>query len=164
MYQIQQTIQGNPQFSNIRLVDFLYEGTDHSKIEYWTNKMTEQGFEGCMVARDVPYYCKRHNGLLKSKLFSNLDLEIVGYEAGEGKYEGMLGAFIVQFKDNTVKVGSGLSDDQRKEFWDIKEDLIGRIVEVKYKEISKDKTTGKESLQFPIFQRLREVGKEPSLY
>ena len=164
MYQIQQTIQGNPQFSNIRLVDFLYEGTDHSKIEYWTNKMTEQGFEGCMVARDVPYYCKRHNGLLKSKLFNFADLEIVGYEAGEGKYEGMLGAFIVQFKDNTVKVGSGLSDDQRKEFWDIKEDLIGRIVEVKYKEITKDKTTEKESLQFPIFQRLREVGKEPSLY
>ena len=117
-----------------------------------------------MVARDVPYYCKRHNGLLKSKRFSNLDLEIVGYEAGEGKYEGMLGAFIVQFKDNTVKVGSGLSDDQRKEFWDIKEDLIGRVIENKYKEITKDKVTKKESLQFPIFQQLREVGKEPSLY
>lgn len=164
MYQIQQTIQGNPQFSNIRLVDFLYEGTDHSKIDYWTDKMTERGLEGCMVARDVPYYCKRHNGLLKSKRFSNLDLEIVGYEAGEGKYEGVLGALIVQFKDNTVKVGSGLSDSQREEFWNIKEDLIGRVVEVKYKEITKDKTTGKESLQFPIFISLREIGKEVSLY
>jgi DNA ligase-1 len=117
-----------------------------------------------MVARDYPYYCKRHNYLLKSKLFNNADLEVVGYEAGEGKYVGMLGAFIVQYKDNTVKVGSGLSDDQRKQFWDIKEDLIGRVIEVKYKEVTKDKTTNKESLQFPIFIALREEGKEPSLY
>jgi DNA ligase-1 len=164
MYQIQQALQSNSSFNNIRLVNFLYEGTDHSKIDYWTQKMTEQGFEGCMVARDVPYFCKRHNGLLKSKIFNNMDLEIIGYEVGEGKYAGMLGAFIVQYKDNTVKVGSGLTDEQRQEFWDIKEDLIGRVIEVKYKEITSDKTTGKESLQFPIFQRLREIGKEVSIY
>lgn len=164
MYALQRTLQSNSRFNSLRVVDFLYEGTDHSKIDYWTQEMTNRGLEGCMVARDVPYYCKRHNGLLKSKLFNQVDLEIVGYEPGEGKYTGMLGAFIVQYKDNTVKVGSGLSDDQRKQFWDIKEDLVGRVIEVKYKEVTKDKTTGKESLQFPIFIALREEGKEPSLY
>ena len=32
----------------------------------------------------------------------------------------------------------------------------------KYKEISRDKKTGLESLQFPIYCGLREIGKEPS--
>ena len=47
----------------------------------------------------------------------------------------------------------------RKLFWSKKESIIGRTVEVKYKEITKDKKTGLESLQFPIFIRLREIGK-----
>ena len=32
-------------------------------------------------------------------------------------------------------------------------------MEVKYKEISKDKKTGLESLQFPIYMGMREYGK-----
>jgi len=34
--------------------------------------------------------------------------------------------------------------------------------EVKYKEISRDKKTGLESLQFPIYVGLREIGKSIS--
>ena len=56
-------------------------------------------------------------------------------------------------------MGSGFDDETRRKFWTNRESLIGRIVEVKYKEISKDKKTGLESLQFPIFIRLREDDK-----
>lgn len=164
MYQLINTIQSNPIYDSIEVVNFLYEGTDHSKIDYWTEELTAQGFEGCMVARDVPYQCKRHNGLLKSKIFNTVDLEIVDYEVGEGKYIDKLGAFIVKYKNNLVKVGSGLSDAQRELFWQARTDLIGRVIEVKFKEETHDKLTGKPSLQFPIFVRLREVGKEPSIY
>ena len=38
---------------------------------------------------------------------------------------------------------------------------LGALV-VKYKEITTDKKTGLESLQFPVFCALREIGKEPS--
>ena len=31
---------------------------------------------------------------------------------------GTLGAFVVRYKDNYLRVGSGMTDAQRKEFWD----------------------------------------------
>jgi len=52
-------------------------------------------------------------------------------------------------------VGIGLGDGQRNDFWARRDELIGKIVEVKYKEVSKNKDTGLESLQFPVFVRLR---------
>ena len=44
----------------------------------------------------------------------------------------------------------------------MRDELIGRVIEVKYKEISKDKKTGLESLRFPIYISLRDFGKEVS--
>ena len=91
-----------------------------------------------------------------------MDLKVVDMQTGTGKNEHTLGNIIVQYKDNTVGVGSGFSDEQRNWFWEHREELIGRIVEVKYKDITKDKGTGKESLQFPTFIQLREEGKQVS--
>ena len=69
---------------------------------------------------------------------------------------------MIDYKGNNVNVGSGYSDIQREEFWSNKDNYIGRILEVKYKEESKDKTTGLLSLQFPTFVCIREEGKEVS--
>ena len=59
---------------------------------------------------------------------------------------------------------SGFDDGTRAEIWSNKDKYIGRVAEVKYKGVSKDKKTGKESLQFPTFLRIREDGKEASEY
>lgn len=150
------------QFKHVDVVPFLYWGTDHSMIETCLAQMDESGKEGCMLARDVTYKCKRHNGLLKVKTFYTMDLKIVGFETGTGKNEHTLGNLIVEYKDNTVGVGSGFTDEQRDWFWANRDALLGRVVEVKYKDITKDKGTGKESLQFPVFVQLREVGKTVS--
>ena len=96
------------------------------------------------------------------KKFFDFDLEIVDFEEGTGRNKGKLGAFVVDYKGNRVKVGSGFSDEERNEFWKNKEGLIGRVITVKYKEVTTDKKTGLESLQFPIYCGLRELGKEPS--
>jgi DNA ligase-1 len=69
---------------------------------------------------------------------------------------------ILDYKGNRVNVGSGFDDATRQEIWNNRNDIIGRVVEVKYKEISKDKNDGLESLQFPIFVCLREKGKTVS--
>ena len=69
--------------------------------------------------------------MLKVKKFYTYDLPIVDLEEGQGKLKNMLGAFLVKFKNNIVKVGTGISEKQRKEFWSNKEDLIGKIIEVK---------------------------------
>lgn len=149
-------------YKHIEVVPFLYAGNDHSMIQECLNKMDAEGKEGCMLARDVTYKCKRHSGLLKVKTFYTMDLPIVGFQTGTGKNENTLGNVIVQYKDNTVGVGSGFTDEERQWFWEHQDELLGRIIEVKYKDITKDKGTGKESLQFPTFVQLREIGKETS--
>ena len=147
---------------NISIVDRLYSGTDHSQIEVCLQKMVDEDKEGCMVNRDVPYKCKRHNGILKVKRFYICDLPIIRLEEGSGRLAGTLGNFVVDYQGNEVSVGSGMTDEQREVFWEAGDSLIGRVIEVKYKEVSKDKKTKKESLQFPIFVCLREDGKEVS--
>ena len=149
---------------SITLVEMLYAGSEISMIDHFLDRMVREGKEGLMLNRDSKYYRKRHNGILKVKRFYTVDLRVVSVEEGSGRLIGKLGAFVVDYKGNTLNVGSGMTDEQRVEFWSIRGDLPGRVIEVKYKEESSDKKTGLSSLQFPIFVSLREEGKEESLY
>lgn len=144
---------------HISVVPILYSGTDHSMIQKCLDDMDSKGKEGCMLARDVTYKCKRHNGLLKVKTFYTMDLPIVGFETGTGKNENTLGNVLVKYKDKAVGVGSGFTDEMRNWIWANRNSLLGRVIEVKYKDITKDKITGQESLQFPVFVGFREEGK-----
>ena len=144
---------------NIEIVNMVYEGTDQSQIMKWLDYAIKQGWEGLMLNKDAIYKCKRTTDLIKIKKFYSMDLPIVEVLEGEGRLKGTLGSLVVQYKENTVNVGSGFDDKTRTEFWKNRESLIGRVVEVKYKEISCDKKTGLESLQFPIYVGLREKGK-----
>lgn len=162
MQELQSRIQGLG-LQNIRVVPTYYTGVEHSKIDEILNKVDSEGYEGLMCIRDMPYKTKRHNGMLKCKTFKSCDIPIIGFEEGEGKYVGTLGSIVVRYKDNnTVNIGSGFTDEQRADIWLRRNELIGRMVQVKYKEESKDKTTGLLSLQFPIFEGIREEGKEES--
>lgn len=148
---------------HVRVVPVLYKGSEYDRIDQCLEYADSQGWEGLMLNKDVPYYCKRHTGLVKIKTFKFSDLKIVGYEEGSGKYTGVLGAVIVEYKGNKVNVGSGFTDEQRIEYWAGRDWLIGKIAEIKYKEETKSKDTGLKSLQFPIFQKLRLEKTEPSL-
>jgi len=147
---------------SLTTVDVLYTGNDISMIDRFLDKMVSLDKEGLMLNRDSKYYTKRHNGILKVKRFYTVDLKVTALEEGSGRHIGRLGAFVVDYKGNTLNVGSGMTDEQREEYWKCKDELIGRIIEVKYKEESSDKKTGLFSLQFPIFESLREEGKEVS--
>ena len=147
---------------NIEIVQMFYEGTDQSEIWKWLDCCEQHDMEGCMLNLDTPYECKRTKSLMKIKKFYDFDLQIVGYEEGTGRNKGRLGAFVVDYNGNKVKVGSGYSDEERVNFWNNRDKYIGRVITVKYKEISKDKKTGLESLQFPVYCGIRELGKEPS--
>jgi len=96
------------------------------------------------------------------KQFYSMDLPIVRCEEGSGRLSGKLGAFVLDFRGNEVKVGSGFSDEQRIAYWQKREEISGMLCEVKYKEISSDKNTGLQSLQFPIFIRMRDDKTEVS--
>lgn len=139
----------------VYILPTLYHGTDSSKIDEYLEQMVREDKEGLMLNLDVPYKCKRHNGILKVKRFYTMDLRITGCEEGTGRLTGTLGAFVLDYKGNQVRVGSGFTDEQRTEFWANREALVGLLCEVKYKEMSYDKNTGAESLQFPVFVSIR---------
>ena len=148
---------------NVRVLPVLYQGTDHTQIPILLDKMVAEDKEGLMVNLDVPYKRKRHSGILKVKRFYTMDLRVVSVEEGEGKYAGMLGKVNVEFNGNVVGVGSGFTDEQRIKYWEDKDYLVGKIIEVKYKEISTDKKTGLQSLQFPVLVCVREDKTEPNI-
>lgn len=139
-----------------RVLEALYQGTDQSKIDELLEQMVREDKEGLMANLDVPYKCKRHNGILKVKRFYTMDLPIVRCEEGTGRLAGTLGAFVLDYKGNEVNVGTGFTDTERDIFWAAKDKLTDLLCEVKYKEISYDKKTGAESLQFPVYICLRK--------
>ena len=152
----------NQKWENTRAVPIQYISNDETTINGFLERADELGWEGLMLNLDAPYECKRSTKLIKIKTFKYSDLRIVGYEEGTGKYTGMLGSVIVEYKGGVVAIGSGLSDEQRVNYWKNPDELIGKIVQVKFKEETMDKKTGLKSLQFPIFQYLREEKTEPS--
>ena len=144
-----------PVSDHVFVLPVLYSGTDQSKIGELLDRMVEEDKEGLMVNLDVPYKRKRHSGILKVKEFYTMDLPIIECEEGSGRLAGTLGAFVLDYKGNEVRVGSGFTDEQRALYWRRREELAGVLCEVKYKEKSSDKNTCAESLQFPVFLSLR---------
>lgn len=142
-------------FEYFECLPILYCGTDTTKITEILEEETAKGEEGIMInVYDAAYEFKRTNNLLKVKKFDSVDLRVIGFEEGSGKYSGMLGAFICEYKGGEVKVGSGLTDDQREEIWNNLTNYENTIIEVSYFEETKD-STGKLSLRFPTFKDFR---------
>lgn len=141
----------------------IYEGKDTNVILDKLKEVTEGSKEeGLMVILNNSIYeCKKVNHILKVKEFFTMDLMVIG--VNEGKKEsskGKMGSIAVDFKGNQVDV-SGWTDYEKDYYWKYPEEIIGKVLEVKYKSITKDKD-GKESLQFPQKVRIREEGKNIS--
>ena len=134
----------------------LYLGQDTSKITELLDEAIASQEEGIMINIALaPYEFKRTNYLLKVKKMSTLDLEIVGFEEGEGRLAGTLGAIHVRYKDgNIVKVGSGFSDELRALIWLEPSDFVGKIAEIQYFEETTN-ADGGISLRFPVFKDFR---------
>jgi DNA ligase-1 len=111
----------------------------------------DKGFEGTVLKPfNYPYVQKRSPYWMKLKSIDSLDLKVVDYFEGTGKYRGMLGGIIVDFRGKEVRVGTGISDDQRESWWENRHKLIGHTAEVLYQEI-----TPTDSLRHPRFLRWR---------
>lgn len=147
---------------NVEIVPMVYEGTDQSVIPQWLDYAVDMGWEGLMLNTDVPYKRTRHTGCLKIKRFYTVDLRITAIEEGQNRLAGTMGALVVDYKGNELRIGSGFDDVTRAAVWTNPDDYIGKIVECRYKEVTQDKKTGLESLQFPTFVRFRDDKSEVS--
>ena len=111
------------------------------------DKYVDEGYEGVMIkALNAPYTFGRSHDVMKYKAFHDVDLKIQGLLEGTGKHSGKLGSIIVVFNGVEVQVGSGLTDELRETIWNAPDDFIGRLVEIRYQEVTPD-----GSLRFPTF-------------
>lgn len=140
---------------DIGVVRVFYSGTDLNKVWEYLDYAEQNDMEGVMLNLDTPYRFGRTKELIKVKKFYTMDLRVIRIEKGTGRNKNRLGKAIVDYKGNEVGVGSGFSDEQRNYFWNHPDEIVGHIIEVKYKEQTKNKE-GSESLQFPVFISIRD--------
>jgi DNA ligase-1 len=123
-------------------------------------KQVQANFEGIIIKdAEATYEWDRTVNMLKMKPTMTVDLRIVNFTPGRGKFEGTLGALDCEGFDESgrhITVGvSGISDDLRHELWkEGIETVRGRMVEVTADAISKNKD-GTYSLRFPRFKQFR---------
>ena len=136
---------------HVEILPILYDGYDTSVILPMLNKAIQNGEEGLMINLiDEVYHFERSNALLKVKKMQDIDLPIIGFEEGRNKFENTLGAFLVEYKGNIVRVGSGISDEIRKEVWNNRDKYLGVTIEIQYFEETSN-SEGQSSLRFPVF-------------
>ncbi len=146
---------------HIELLPVLYRGDDTRQVQELLDKVVSEGGEGVMInLLESTYKFTRCWDIMKVKRMQTLDLRITGFEEGSGRLAGTLGALLVDYKGNIVKVGSGFDDQTREEVWKNQVDYLNRIVEISYFETSvatTGSTAGQESLRFPVFKNFREL-------
>lgn len=139
----------------------LNEYVGELQFKQYNKEAIEAGFEGIMIKDpEAVYECKRSTSWLKQKPFIEVSLAVIGTEEGTGKNAGRLGALICEGEDDgkkiRVNVGSGLTDDQRDEFWQGREDLLGQVIEVRADAATRNQDSEDLwSLRFPRFLRFR---------
>lgn len=146
----------NNNVTYFELLPILYVGSDTSKILELLEEAIANSEEGVMInICDAFYEFGRTWNLMKVKKMNTLDLEVVDYEEGSGRLTGTLGAIHVRYKNgNIVKVGSGFSDELRRQIWNHDVMIVGKIVEIQYFEESTN-ADGGISLRFPVFKDFR---------
>ena len=126
---------------------FHVDCDDYSQIKKAHDEFVEEGFEGAMIKDpDAPYRFGRGFEVMKLKAFHDADLVIHTLTEGTGKYSGQLGSVTCDFNGVDVSIGSGFDDDLRKKMWSDRESFVGRMIEVRYQEVTPD-----GSLRFPVF-------------
>lgn len=140
--------------------------TSQEVLDKWTNKAQELGWEGCMLRKDAPYKRGRSKDLIKIKKFQDAEYIVEGiidgtatYNEGGAKEYPVVAALIITHKGNQVKVGSGLSKEQRIGWLQNPDEIIGKTITVQYFEETQDSKTGEYSLRFPVLKYVYDNGR-----
>lgn len=147
----------NNNLKNIFIIESKIVNNIDETIEYF-EELRNRDEEG-IILKNMNFFWKnkRIPDCVKFKLEISNTLRVIDSISGKKgtKYEKYLGAIICESEDKKVyvNVGSGFSDEQRKEFWENR--LDGMYVEIISNGIIKDKKTGEYSLFLPRFKEVR---------
>ena len=107
-----------------------------------------KGAEGLVVREPHALYIdKRTSKALKVKSFQDDECIVRGYTEGYGKFQGLVRALVCEWKDRRLKIGSGLSLEERKN-----PPLLGSQITFKYNGLTKYGNP-----KFPVFLRIRSL-------
>ena len=129
----------------------VVDSYDEAKMLH--NVHLAQGYEGSMLRLNKKYEHKRSYNLQKFKDFSDTEATIVGYEAGKGKFTGLIGKFFMQDDDGNefgCPIGKGYNYADRKVILDNIHDYIGQRATFTYFQ-----RTQAGSYRHPLFKTLR---------
>ena len=121
---------------------------DKAALTLKLDQIVRDGGEGLMLHRaDAAWQTGRSDVLLKLKPQQDAEARVVAHEAGQGKYQGMLGAIVVMTpQGQRFRLGTGFSDAQRRN-----PPAIGSMVTYRYRDLT---STGLP--KFASFLRVRE--------
>lgn len=147
-------MQHNNNSDLIDMINILYIGNNTNKIDPFLERVSEgDKYEGLMIQlNDAPYEAKRVKTELKVKKWKTIDLRVVDIKESKER-PGTMGSAIVMYKGKPCGV-SGWKEKEKEYYWKNSHELIGKIIEIKYKEVTVDKN-GNESLQFPNVVMIR---------
>ena len=159
-------------FSQIISVPFHQSIKIVQQIVYTESILKEQQqvsttWEGLMLRMNTTYQGKRSNHILKLKNFQTEEYKVINYEVGPmrqivGSREitvNTLKSVQIIHKGNEVSVGSGFSFEERAKFYENPNDIVGKVISVRYFTESQD-STGKISLRFPTFVAIHGIKRK----
>ena len=121
--------------TSLHLFPIHYKVTTLLEANEELNEYIAEGGEG-MFLRHIDHMYKegkRLNDAIKLKHRPTADLKCVEVKEGEGKYIGMIGSLVLEDSAGIrVDVGSGLSDEDRKQYPMY---FIGKVIEIQYEQM-----------------------------
>lgn len=163
----------HPEFKYLSII-FATPYTENRFIRLMKEYVETDKWEGLILRKmTVPYKSGRSTDLLKVKLFKDAEYIVTDLEYtekpmlnAEGKMEmtKCVGALKFNLENgNECKVGTGISDTQRIEWYKNPNLILGKQIQVKYKEKTKVLNTNNVevwSLQFPVLVHIFEENRD----
>lgn len=141
---------------NIKFIE-TFCAYDEEDIDRLYEKFIKQNDEG-VVIKFIKSLWKNGTAkdVFKRKRFVELDLKVVSFNEGTGKYAGKLGSINFSSSDEMLEVSvSGFSDEQREKIWNDKDTYINTIWTIKANDLLKSSDKEKYSLFLPCIVEQR---------
>ena len=141
--------------------------TSQEVFDKWVKRVKDNNWEGFMLRKNAPYKSGRTKDLLKVKKFQDAEYIVedvitgkVSYNEGGTKEYDVVTAIIINHKGTKVQVGSGLSKEQRLDWYSNPNNIIGKTVTIQYFEETINKKDDSLSLRFPVLKYVYENGRD----
>jgi hypothetical protein len=122
-------------------------------------ELVKRGHEGVVVKhRDSRYLGgARNGGWYKWKPGAEIEATCVGFTAGQGRHDGLVGAIRFRLQNGYEGAASGMSDAERREMTEHPERYVGKVIELSYQTLTTD-----GALRHPQYRRLRDPAEKPA--